>query len=77
MTKGLENLAESSQKEKINALFEQYIKEMRYLRNFSEHTIKGCERVFKRWLKYVKEMPTEQNLSGFVIWMRDAFSGPS
>jgi repressor of nif and glnA expression len=50
MTKGLENLAESSEKEKINALFEQCIKEMRYLRNFSEHTLKGCRRVFNHWI---------------------------
>jgi integrase/recombinase XerD len=72
MTKGLENLAESSQKEKINDLFEQYIKEMRYLRNFSEHTLKGCRRVFNRWIKYVGQMPTEKNLSQFVIEMRTA-----
>jgi repressor of nif and glnA expression len=69
MTKGLENLAESSEKEKINALFEQCIKEMRYLRNFSEHTLKGCRRVFNHWI-YVGQMPTEQNLSRFVIEMR-------
>jgi site-specific recombinase XerD len=75
MTKGfseLQNLSQSQGKEQINSLFDQYTKEMRYLRNFSEHTIKGCWRVFTRWLKYVGEMPTEKNLPQFVISMREA-----
>ena len=81
MTKGLETLAknegieknlESPEFAKVKGLFEQCEKEMRYLRNFSEHTLKGCRGVFNRWLKYVKETPTQQNLSGFVIWMREA-----
>jgi len=57
---------------KSKVLFEQYEKEMRYLRNLSEHTLKGCWRVFNRWLKYVGEMPTEKNLPQFVISMREA-----
>jgi len=65
MTKGIESLSEET--DKINSLFDQYTKEMRYLRNFSEHTLKGCWRVFTHWLKYVGQMPTEQNLSQFVI----------
>jgi len=41
MTKGFQgNLPEETAK--IKALFERYVKEMIYLRNFSEHTIKGC-----------------------------------
>src|SRR5262245_66577897 len=81
MTKGLETLAknegigknlESPELTKVKRLFEQYEKEMRYLRNFSEHTLKGCWRVFNRWLKYIGTMPNESNLSGFVIWMRES-----
>ena len=49
MTKGIENLAESFEKEKINAFFEQYKKEMRSLRNFSER--RGADNLclFKMW----------------------------
>ena len=81
MTKGFETLAKKEGIEKnlecpeiakVKRLFEQYEKELRYLRNFSEHTLKGCWRAFNRWLKYVGETPTELNLSGFVIWMREA-----
>jgi integrase/recombinase XerD len=80
MTKGLETLAKkegieknpvSPELAKVKRLFEQYEKEMRYLRNFPEHTLKGCWLVFNPWLKYVKEMPTEDNLSEFAIWMRE------
>ena len=54
MTKGLQTLAkneeieknlflnEDAERSKIKGLFEQYEKEMRYLRNFSGHTLKGC-----------------------------------
>jgi len=60
------------EKEQIEELFTQYKKEMLYLRNFSEWTLRLCQEVFNRWQKYVGEMPTEQNLSRFVIGMREA-----
>src|SRR5687767_10552586 len=66
------NLAQSQDKEQVKALFEQYKKEMLYLRNFSERTLIGYGEVFKRWMKYVGEMPTEKNLARFVIGMREA-----
>src|SRR6266508_6752155 len=76
MTYGLQdfqtNLVDSPEKEKINSLFEQYKKEMLYLRNFSEMTLRLYQEVFDRWLKYVGEMPTETNLSSFIIGMREA-----
>ena len=72
MTYGFENLAEFPEKEKLEKLFEQYKKEMLYLRNFSEKTLKMYQEVFNRWQKYVGEMPTEKNLSRFVIGMREA-----
>jgi integrase/recombinase XerD len=75
MTKGLQYTSESilySEKEKIKGLFEQYVKEMRYLKNFSPHTIKGCWRVFNRWLRIIGQIPNEENLSKFVIDMREA-----
>ena len=81
MTKGLETLAkkegieknqENPELAKLKGLFEQYGKEMRYPHNFSEHTLRGCCRVFNRWLTYVGTRPNEQNLSQFVIEMRTA-----
>jgi hypothetical protein len=81
MTKGLETLAkkegieknqENPELAKIKGLFEQYEKEIRYLRNFSMHTLKGCWRVFNRWLKYVGEMATEKNPPQFVISICEA-----
>jgi len=56
MTYGLQdfqNVADSPEKEKINSLFNQYKKEMLYLRNFSERTLRGYQEVFNRWQKYV------------------------
>lgn len=64
-------LAENDEKARIAALFEEYVKEMRYLRNFSERTLIGYRDVFKRWQKYVGQIPTEQNLPQFVIGMRE------
>ena len=52
--------------------FKKYRKEMLYLRNFSERTLVGYTEVFFRWKKYVGEMPTADNLSDFVIGMREA-----
>jgi integrase/recombinase XerD len=81
-TNSAQNLAETSsqnnipqpsnQKEMIEALFEQYKKEMLYLRNFSVRTLRGYQEVFNRWQKYIGQMPTELNLSMFVIAMRQA-----
>jgi integrase/recombinase XerD len=81
MTYGLRNLAQineenntpqSQETDKLTSLWERYKKEMRYLRNFEERTLRGYQEVFNRWVKYVGEMPTEQNLSQFVIGMREA-----
>jgi hypothetical protein len=45
---------------------------MRYLKDFSPHTIKGCWRVFNRWLRLIGQMPSEDNLYKFGIDMREA-----
>ena len=57
---GIQN---QTQTQDINSLWEKYKKEMRYLRNFEERTLRGYQEVYNRWIKYVGEMPTEQNLS--------------
>jgi integrase/recombinase XerD len=69
---GKVTLAGNSDKDKINSFFEQYKKEMLYLRNFSEKTLRLYDEVFVRWQKYVGELPTEKNLSNFIIGMRQA-----
>jgi|SRR5215510_5494641 len=48
MTYGFENL---SQTQTLEKLFEQYKKEMLYLRNFSKKTLQIYQEVFNRWLK--------------------------
>ena len=72
MTYGFQNLPENQEKEQIERLFEQYKKEMLYLRNFSERTLRIYQEVFGKWQMYVGEMPSEQNLSRFIIGMREA-----
>jgi hypothetical protein len=49
----------------VSDLFARFLKEKRYVSNLSEYTINSYQNVFKRWMKLVGEMPTEQNLAGF------------
>lgn len=56
----------------IEPLFAQYIKEMRFLRNFSECTLHIYQDAFKRWQKYADGIPTQDKLLSFVIGMREA-----
>jgi integrase/recombinase XerD len=67
-----QNVPNSPEREKINSLFNQYKKEMLYLRNFSEKTLRLYQEVFDRWIKYAGEMPAGKNLPQFVIGMREA-----
>src|SRR5438132_1173047 len=60
----------------IETLFETYVKEMRYLRNFSERTLEGYREAFKRWQKYAGGIPTEEKLSEYVIGMRQKGLSP-
>src|SRR5215475_14605878 len=59
-------------KDEANSLFDQFKKELKYLRNLSELTIKSYQEAFDRWQIHVGEIPTEKNLSQFVIGMREA-----
>ena len=56
----------------LKTLFDQFKKELKYLRNLSELTIKSYQEAFDRWQIHVGEIPTEKNLSQFVIGMREA-----
>jgi site-specific recombinase XerD len=60
------------EKEKVLRLFEQYKKEMKYLKNFTDKTLKCYQDVFNRWQRFIGEIPNELNLSIFVIEMRQA-----
>lgn len=60
----------------IESLFEQYVKEMRFLRNFSERTLTGYREVFGRWQKYAGGIPTKEKLAEYVVGMRQAGLSP-
>jgi integrase/recombinase XerD len=62
----------NEQSQPIKTLFDQFTKELRYLRNLSERTIFSYRDAFERWMKFVGAMPTERNLSQFVLGMREA-----
>src|SRR5687767_8603944 len=62
----------------ISKLFAQFLKEKKYIANLSERTLHSYENhVFKRWMKYVGEMPTQENLKEFVIKMREDGLSPT
>ena len=53
LTYGLEDFKnQKTEQEQIETLFETYVKEMRFLRDFLECTLVGYREVFKRWKKY-------------------------
>lgn len=53
-------------------LFSQYIKEMRYLRNFTEKTISTYQQAYQRWERFAGGVPTPESLDNFVVNMRVA-----
>ena len=56
----------------ISGLFEQFIKEKRYLNNLSERTLHSYRSdMFRRWLLYVGGMPTQAGINQFVVKMRE------
>jgi integrase/recombinase XerD len=58
---------------KIATLFEQFIKEKRYLDGLSERTLASYKNdVFKRWIRFAGGVPTEESLTDFVINMRQS-----
>ncbi|MGE0126650.1 MAG: tyrosine-type recombinase/integrase [Blastocatellales bacterium] len=59
-------------KDPIDLHTEDYLREMRYLRNFTEKTLDNCKQIFKRWKRFVGGMPDEKKLTEFVIKMREA-----
>ncbi|MGH9876138.1 MAG: tyrosine-type recombinase/integrase [Nitrososphaerales archaeon] len=62
----------NEQSQTVKTLFDQFTKELRYLRNLSERTIFSYTDAFERWLKFVGTMPTPASLSQFVLGMREA-----
>jgi len=47
-------------KDEVKSLFDQFTKELKYLRNLSERTIKSYQEAFDRWQIHVGEIPTER-----------------
>lgn len=61
------------QNSELQRLYSEYKQEMLYLKNFSLRTLRGYDEAHQRWLRFVGvEIPTENNLSRFVIGMRQA-----
>jgi integrase/recombinase XerD len=52
--------------------FEAFLKEKRYLDNVAETTIKYYGYVFNRWMDYVGEEPTSENIKTFVMKVRES-----
>ncbi len=61
----------------LSKLFERFITEKRFLSNLSERTIASYTEIFARWQRLVGEFPTRENLSTFVIEMRQAGLSPT
>lgn len=56
----------------ISDLFEDFIKEKRYLNNLSERTLNSYRTdMFRRWIRYVGGMPTQSGINQFVVKMRE------
>lgn len=56
----------------ISSLFEDFIKEKRYLNNLSERTLTSYRTdMFRRWIRHVGGMPTQAGINQFVIKMRE------
>lgn len=53
-------------------MFEEFLKEKRYLDNLSPRTLKYYEWVYNRWNDYVGEFPTKQNIKTFVIRIQES-----
>lgn len=53
-------------------LFDQFIKEKRFLDNVSPKTLQYYGWTFNRWRDYVGELPTKQNIKTFVIKVQES-----
>ncbi len=61
-------------------MFDQFIKELQYLKNISPLTIKSYKQAYDRYKRFSGEndiLPTKQSLNQFVIGMREAGLKPS
>ena len=56
----------------LSNLFDQFVKEKRYMSNLSESTLESCQQVFNRFEKYAGGFPSPDTLSQFVVGMRQA-----
>ena len=59
-------------------MFEQFVKELVYLKNVSPLTIRSYRQAYDRYLKYGQEnVPTKVSLNQFVVGMREAGLAPT
>jgi site-specific recombinase XerD len=59
-------------------MFEQFIKELLYLKNLSPLTVKSYRLAYDRYLRHGKEnIPTKASLNQFVVGMRESGLQPA
>lgn len=56
----------------MRGLFDQFLKEKRYLTGIAPRTVQYYEWVYNRWNDYVGEFPTRQNIKDFVIKVQES-----
>lgn len=56
----------------IQSLFDQFTKELRFIHNRSNKTLDIYNEAFRKWMSFVGQVPTEDNLFQFIIGMREA-----
>ena len=56
----------------MQKLFDQFLREKRFLNNVSPTTLKYYQYVYNRWMDYIGEMPDKQNVKEFVIKIQES-----
>ncbi|MEZ5428744.1 MAG: tyrosine-type recombinase/integrase [Pyrinomonadaceae bacterium] len=56
----------------MREIFDQFLKEKRYLTNVSPQTIKYYEWMYNRWNHHIGKFPTKENIKEFVIKIRES-----
>jgi integrase/recombinase XerD len=56
----------------MEKLFQDFLKEKRFLQNLSARTLRYYEWIFNRWQDYVGEFPNKQNIKEFIIKVQES-----
>jgi integrase/recombinase XerD len=68
-----EQYEQSREKSTLEKLFDQFIREKRYLANLAPRTLDSYTEIFARYLRFVgHDLPTDEILNNYVMGMREA-----